>query len=61
MSGPGTPSSGTSGAHMKTDAEVEASAKAVWEMMDKSQFAKAIWLDYAKKVGCIPYFLRRSY
>jgi hypothetical protein len=61
ISGPGTPTSGTSSAQMKTDAEVEASAKSVWGMIDKSQLAKAIWLDDAKKVGYIPYFLRRSY
>jgi hypothetical protein len=30
VSGPGTPTSGTSSTHMKTDADVEASAKAVW-------------------------------
>jgi hypothetical protein len=57
-SGPGSPTSGTSSAHVKIDAEVEASAKAVWSMIDKSQLAKAIRLDDAKKVGCIPYFMR---
>jgi protein phosphatase 1 regulatory subunit 37 len=61
VSGPGTPTSGTSSTHMKTDAEVEASAKAVWGMIDKSQLAKAIRLDDAKKVNFIPYFMRRCY